>query len=117
MLWQRLKKIKKENDMLTKEQALDILTRFEFFHGQRAGRELWFDKPLEVQEQDLNNFARDVSLLKEYVYNVAPGTEGEWVATCEAHPLVNKYTCSCCGKDSMQGNFCPHCGAKMKRVS
>ena len=53
--------------MITKKQAIDILERFDFFQGQRAGRELWNDKPFDVQEQDIKDFSRDCKLLIEYV--------------------------------------------------
>ena len=53
--------------MITKEQALDILNKFDFFQGQRSGRELWNDKPFDVQEKDIANFSRDCTLLIEYV--------------------------------------------------
>ena len=53
--------------MITKEQALDILDKLDFFGGQRAGRELWNDKPHDVQEQDISDFVRDISLLREYI--------------------------------------------------
>lgn len=52
---------------LNAEQAIDILDKMDFFQGQRAGRELWNDKPFEVQEQDIANFSRDISLVKEYI--------------------------------------------------
>ena len=52
---------------ITKEQAIEILDKFDFFQGQRAGRELWNGKPFEVQELDISNFSRDVLLLKEYI--------------------------------------------------
>lgn len=32
--------------------ALEILDRLQFF-GQRAGRELWNDKPRNVQDEDI----------------------------------------------------------------
>lgn len=51
--------------MITKEQAIDIINKFDFFYGQRAGRELWLAKPREVQEADLLNFRRDCALLRE----------------------------------------------------
>ena len=41
---------------------VDILDKMDFFQGQREGRELWNDKPFEVQEQDIANFSRDISL-------------------------------------------------------
>ena len=41
-------------------EALDILEKMDFFQGQRAGRELWYDKPIEVQEQDIASFSQGV---------------------------------------------------------
>jgi hypothetical protein len=55
--------------MITKQEAIDIINKFDFFYGQRAGRELWFDKPREVQDMDVRNFARDCCLLLEYILN------------------------------------------------
>ena len=34
------------------EEILDILKKWDFFYGQRAGRELWADKPREIQDID-----------------------------------------------------------------
>ena len=53
--------------MITKEKAIDILERFDFFQGQRAGRELWNDKPKDVQDKDIEIFSRNCRLLIEYV--------------------------------------------------
>lgn len=47
------------------ERAIDILDKLEFFYGQRAGRELWADKPTEVQNEDIANFCRDLGLVRE----------------------------------------------------
>ncbi|MBQ7314384.1 MAG: hypothetical protein IJW83_00025 [Clostridia bacterium] len=52
---------------LNVEEVIDLLDKMNFFQGQRAGRELWNDKPFEVQEQDIANFSRDILLVKEYV--------------------------------------------------
>ena len=65
--------------MITKEEAIDILEKFDFFQGQRAGRELWNYKPFDIQEQDINNFSKDVALLKEYIAEVAPKNEVDWL--------------------------------------
>lgn len=46
------------------EKANDILDKWKFFYGQRAGRELWNDKPKEVQEQDIADFNRDIEYLR-----------------------------------------------------
>lgn len=53
--------------MITKEQAIDIINKFEFFQGQRAGRELWNSKEYSVQEIDLVNFRQDCYDLLEYL--------------------------------------------------
>lgn len=47
------------------DRANDILDKWEFFYGQRAGRELWADKPTEVQNEDIANFCRDLGLVRE----------------------------------------------------
>lgn len=51
--------------MMTIDRAIDILDKWEFFYGQRAGRELWADKPTEVQNDDIANFCRDLGLVRE----------------------------------------------------
>ena len=48
-------------------RALDILDKMYFFEGQRAGRELWFEKPFEVQEQDITDFSQGIAFLKNLV--------------------------------------------------
>lgn len=50
---------------MTIERANDILDKWEFFYGQRAGRELWADKTTEVQDEDIANFCRDLGLVRE----------------------------------------------------
>ena len=56
----------------TLEQTLDILEKFKFFQGQRAGRELWNDKPKDVQDQDLKDFncgiEKVISFLKSHEF-------------------------------------------------
>ena len=58
-------------EKITKEQAIDILEKFEFFQGQRAGRELWNAKPYDVQEKDLEDFSRGCRLLIDYIQQTA----------------------------------------------
>ena len=48
-------------------RALDILDKMYFFEGQRAGIELWFEKPFEVQEQDITDFSQGIAFLKNLV--------------------------------------------------
>ena len=50
--------------------VMDILDKMNFFQGQRAGRELWNDKPIEVQEEDLENFKRDINTIGSYIWDI-----------------------------------------------
>lgn len=45
-------------------KCLEILDKFQFFQGQRAGRELWNDKPTEIQDEDVKNFNRDIEFIR-----------------------------------------------------
>lgn len=73
-----VKNVKAVSDMaITKEQAIDILEKFDFFQGQRAGRELWSDKPYETQEEDIKAFSKDVAELKAYIADVVQKSEVE----------------------------------------
>ena len=55
--------------MVSKEQALDILDQFEFFQGQRAGRELWSEKNPQLQDIDIACFVKHIAELREYITN------------------------------------------------
>lgn len=56
-------------------KALDILEKMNFFQGQRAGRELWFDKPIEIQEQDIASFSQGVAFLKTLIRELTEENE------------------------------------------
>ena len=64
-----IKQLQKQKQIITlaQSEALEILDKIEFFQGQRAGRELWIDKPKDIQEQDLRNFNNDIQKIREYV--------------------------------------------------
>lgn len=51
-----------DNDII---KALDILCKIDFF-GQRAGMELWNEKPTDVQNQDIENHSKDIAFLKDF---------------------------------------------------
>lgn len=53
--------------MTDNEKALDILQKLDFFYGQRSGRELWNEKPTDVQNEDIDNFKRDVAFLEGFI--------------------------------------------------
>lgn len=58
--------------MISKEQAIEIVRKFDFFQGQRAGRELWLDKSESLQELDLKNFRLDCAKLRDYIIKTEP---------------------------------------------
>lgn len=64
------------------EKAIEILDKLSFFGGQRAGRELWNDKPREVQDEDIANFNRDVEWLKDFICRMDAG----WIPVDERLP-------------------------------
>ena len=90
------------------EEALDVLDKWEFFYGQRAGRELWADKPTEVQDQDIANFNRDIQIVRSALSSEALRPKGRWELevksfyrdtfdeSCELVVYILA-TCSCCG--------------------
>lgn len=45
-------------------KAMEILDKISFFGGQRAGRELWNEKPRKIQDEDIASFNRDIEYLK-----------------------------------------------------
>ena len=53
--------------MTEQEKVFDILNKFEFFQGQRAGRELWNDKPKEIQDKDISDFIKDINYIRSYL--------------------------------------------------
>ena len=48
-------------------EILDILDKWGFFLGQRAGRELWANKPKDVQDKDLVDFNRDLETVRSFI--------------------------------------------------
>ena len=68
------------------EQVEDILAKWEFFYGQRAGRELWAEKPKDVQEKDIEAFNRDISFVRDFVRGV---TIQKWIPVTERLPALH----------------------------
>ena len=66
---------------------LEILDKMQFFGGQRAGRELWNDKPREVQDADIAAFNRDIEILREVVVaKMETTTPAGWISVEERLP-------------------------------
>lgn len=45
------------------------------FQGQRAGRELWGDKPKAVQDRDIANFNRNLQTIRNYIKKISNMSE------------------------------------------
>lgn len=108
------------------ERAMDILHKWNFFYGQRAGRELWQEKPREIQDADIENFCRDFEYLMEYIKKCVPVVHGRWVEKEEPFGEFDELyaECSVCRGIYCHGEFtleelceqfpyCPNCGAQM----
>lgn len=54
-------------------KCLEILDKFQFFQGQRAGRELWNDKLAEIQDEDVKNFNRDIEFIRNVLKSANSG--------------------------------------------
>lgn len=65
-------------DKETQNNIFDILDKFEFFQGQRAGRELWRNKPKEVQDKDIADFIKDINYIRSYLQNSIVLSREEW---------------------------------------
>lgn len=46
---------------------MEILDKLQFFGGQRAGRELWADKPTDVQDADIDSFNENIDAIRYYI--------------------------------------------------
>lgn len=97
------------------KKVVDGLEMLRFFN-QRAGRELWSDKPHDVQEQDISNadmiYASAIALLKE-LESVKPIYSEEKFGDLLPH-------CSVCKKvlpsisQYGKSQFCHRCGKRVK---
>lgn len=52
---------------VTFDEIMDILDKWGFLLGQRAGRELWADKSTDIQDKDLADFNRDLETVRSFI--------------------------------------------------
>jgi hypothetical protein len=72
-----------------------------FFQGQRAGRELWNDKPLAVQEQDIESFNNGISTIAKYIFQLEDQINADGCKECafeDVHPW--EMPCDRCKRNS-----------------
>lgn len=87
-----------------KTEVLDILDKWEFFYGQRSGRELWNDKPIDVQNEDIENFNRDIQKIRDYIsaYDVEDVVKDiQDIGTRFCASVHCNDECECCDHGSM----------------
>lgn len=136
-----------ENEVRLNKEALDILDKWEFFQGQRAGRELWADKPREVQDKDIADFNKDIQIVRSALSSETMRPKGRWVVNRKSFDGYEHHRCSHCGTDApfaytyrddwdegmdgewyylgqiddgieeQMGFYCPNCGADMRGES
>ena len=113
--------------MTREEKVFDILDKWEFFYGQRAGRELWGDKPKAIQDQDIADFNRDMKIVRsalrpvsrEQVEKVFPGCRS--CKSCRSCVFsihaIKDMPCKKCDPNAegvlteyKPSKFCPVCG-------
>lgn len=46
---------------------MEILDMLQFFGGQRSGRELWADKPTDVQDADIESFNKNINAIRDCI--------------------------------------------------
>ena len=102
---------------MTREEAIiDVLEKWSFFFGQRAGRELWGDKPKAVQDQDIIDFNREMEIVcsalrpitREQVEKV---WKGEWQMVSNGSGVCSE--CHRQDKIDPLAKFCRYCGAPL----
>ena len=105
--------------MMTREEAIiDILEKWSFFFGQRAGRELWGDKPKEVQDRDIADFNRDMNTVRSALRPVSrEQVEKVWRGEWEEERFAGEHEGwqhRECGRHSTEKTkWCPKCGKAM----
>jgi hypothetical protein len=72
-------------------------------------------KPVDVQNEDIKSFVRDITFLKEFINKEAEcGTWRLETDEEEPNPMFKLEVCSACNeKANTTYRYCPNCGVKM----
>ena len=81
------------NELIPCIEINDILNKWSFFFGQRAGRELWSEKPKEIQDKDISEFNRDMKIVRDVVNDLVSNKP-------QIFYFCNGEACEYCDKDS-----------------
>lgn len=80
---------------------MEILDMLQFFGGQRSGRELWADKPTDVQDADVESFNKNINAIRDYIQQLEAERDAA-VRDCGCFP------CQKC-EERENGDLCPMC--------
>ena len=93
---------------MNKDKLFEILDRLQFFQGQRAGRELWADKPRKVQDADISAFNRDIETLRKAIKDAPEDyVEGGWNLKTKVEKTLSRWSISA---------HCPRCRYSTKEI-
>ena len=76
------------------KKGLECLDKMQFFMGQRAGRELWNEKPHDVQEQDLEQYNRDAEKVRALIQQLEAQVP-RWISVEENEKPKLRQDCLC----------------------
>ena len=88
--------------MIDKLKALEIIDKRDFFND-RAGRELWSKKTIDIQNEDIKNAHEDYKLLKEYI--LGQPKVNEWIPIEERLPKQYTYVLVTCDNGDVDYGF------------
>lgn len=101
----------KKNDLISRSTLSEELKSLTVtVTGLRAGKGVLHEYAKQYRDTLLRIIA------EQPIIEAVPVVHGRWMPhkRMARSPLVMNYSCSVCGKDGNETNFCPNCGAKMK---
>ena len=73
---------------------MEILDKLQFFGGQRALRELWADKPTDVQDADIDSFNENIEAIRDYIQQLEAKVP-RWISVKENEKPRLRQDCLC----------------------
>lgn len=93
------------NELIPCNEINDILNKWSFFFGQRAGRELWSEKPKEIQDKDISEFNRDMKIARDAVNKLVSNPQALYLCDGEACEYCCNNLCHLTSKIEHAKNF------------
>ena len=93
------------NELIPCIEINDILNKWSFIFGQRAGRELWSEKPKEIQDKDISEFNRDMKIARDTVNKLVSNPQALYLCDGEACEYCCNNLCHLTSKIEHAKNF------------